>query len=178
MQRFRMLWKTWCDPCHPLFCGYRTVRTFCLVDTCLVLAAKGKEVNMHVIRSTLLKMRTQRMGLIQTDLQLRFLWWQTLSGMSRLQWRTNSTAVRRPTTPPPTAILITLTSLRRPSWTVNGRRSQRWMPRPRPAPRSGKTLILDRFAAVYFTSRSVPTRQNTVEFFAPYPTKKYNTILT
>lgn len=59
--------------------------TFCLVDSCLVLAAKGKEVNMHVIRSTLLKMRTQRMGLIQTDLQLRFSVMAILSGMSRLQ---------------------------------------------------------------------------------------------
>lgn len=59
--------------------------TFCLVDSCLVLADEGKEINMHVIRSTLLHMRMQRMGLIQTEHQLRFSVMAILAGMARLQ---------------------------------------------------------------------------------------------
>jgi len=59
--------------------------TFCLVDSCLVLSGKGKELNMSTIRNLLLNMRTQRMGLIQTEEQLRFSVNAIIYGTSQLQ---------------------------------------------------------------------------------------------
>ncbi|XP_023327788.1 tyrosine-protein phosphatase non-receptor type 2 [Eurytemora carolleeae] len=58
--------------------------TFCLVDSSLVLAAKGKHLNIQIIRSILLNMRTQRMGLIQTEDQLRFSVSAIIVGCSRM----------------------------------------------------------------------------------------------
>jgi len=58
--------------------------TFCLVDSCLVLVAKGKELTISIIRNMLLNMRTQRKGLIQTHEQLRFSVSSIIDGMTRL----------------------------------------------------------------------------------------------
>lgn len=57
--------------------------TFCLVDSCLVLAAEGKELSMATVRSVLMAMRGQRMGLIQTEDQLRFSVSAIIAGHSR-----------------------------------------------------------------------------------------------
>merc|ERR1712110_483853 len=46
--------------------------TLCLVDSCLVIAESGVQLNLTLVLETLLEMRTQRMGLIQTEDQLRF----------------------------------------------------------------------------------------------------------
>lgn len=45
--------------------------TFALVDSALVISEE-KDISLHYLRSLLLNMRTQRMGLIQTEEQLRF----------------------------------------------------------------------------------------------------------
>jgi len=46
--------------------------TLILVDTCLVMAGMGEELSVSTVVETLLDMRTYRMGLIQTEDQLRF----------------------------------------------------------------------------------------------------------
>merc|ERR1711942_220856 len=46
--------------------------SFILVDICLVLASKGEELSLKRVINILLDLRTQRMGLIQTDDQLKF----------------------------------------------------------------------------------------------------------
>lgn len=46
--------------------------SFILVDVCLVLASKGEELSLKRVINILLDLRTQRMGLIQTDDQLKF----------------------------------------------------------------------------------------------------------
>jgi len=46
--------------------------TLILVDSCLVLAGMGEELSLSMVVGILLDMRTYRMGLIQTEDQLRF----------------------------------------------------------------------------------------------------------
>lgn len=46
--------------------------TLILVDSCLKMAEDGKSLTLNIILETLLEMRTQRWGLIQTEQQLRF----------------------------------------------------------------------------------------------------------
>jgi len=46
--------------------------TFCLVDSCLVMAAMGVDMNLDLVKETLMEMRTYRLGLVQTEDQLRF----------------------------------------------------------------------------------------------------------
>lgn len=59
--------------------------TFCLVDSCLVIAAKDpSRLGLQTISSQLLHMRAQRKGLIQTEDQLKFSVSAIISGLSRL----------------------------------------------------------------------------------------------
>ncbi|XP_078687647.1 tyrosine-protein phosphatase non-receptor type 1-like [Branchiostoma floridae x Branchiostoma belcheri] len=53
---------------------------FCLVDTCLVLLDKTRDLNSLNIRRLLLDMRQYRMGLIQTPDQLRFSYLAVIEG--------------------------------------------------------------------------------------------------
>ncbi|XP_035678561.1 tyrosine-protein phosphatase non-receptor type 1-like [Branchiostoma floridae] len=53
---------------------------FCLVDTCLVLLDKTRDLNSLNMRQLLLEMRQYRMGLIQTPDQLRFSYLAVLEG--------------------------------------------------------------------------------------------------
>lgn len=46
--------------------------TFCLVDSCLVMAANGEDLTLDLVKETLMDMRTYRFGLVQTEEQLRF----------------------------------------------------------------------------------------------------------
>jgi len=46
--------------------------TFCLVDSCLVMAAAGENMTLELVKETLLDMRDHRVGLVQTEDQLRF----------------------------------------------------------------------------------------------------------
>ena len=46
--------------------------TLILVDSCLQMAEAGTELTLKIIFDTLLEMRTQRWGLIQTEQQLKF----------------------------------------------------------------------------------------------------------
>jgi len=59
--------------------------TFCLVDSCLVIAAKDhNKLGLPTISSQLLHMRAQRKGLIQTEDQLKFSVSAIISGVGRL----------------------------------------------------------------------------------------------
>lgn len=58
--------------------------TFCLVDSCLVIAEREKNMDSFDVRSMLLSMRNYRMGLIQTPDQLRFSYLAIIEGGKRL----------------------------------------------------------------------------------------------
>lgn len=58
--------------------------TFCLVDSCLVMVEKSQDLNSVDLRGLLLKMRTCRMGLIQTADQLRFSYLAIIEGGHRI----------------------------------------------------------------------------------------------
>lgn len=58
--------------------------TLCLVDSCLVMAEAGTDLSLSTVLETLLEMRTQRMGLIQTEDQLRFSVEALVVGVHRL----------------------------------------------------------------------------------------------
>jgi len=64
------------EPCGPpvVHCsaGIGRSGTLILVDSSLVLAARGEELSISSVVESLLDMRTYRMGLVQTDDQLRF----------------------------------------------------------------------------------------------------------
>lgn len=64
--------------------------TFCLVDSCLARMAKtGVPITQQEVIDTLLNMRRQRMGLIQTDDQLRFALSAILAGANDALGREN-----------------------------------------------------------------------------------------
>jgi len=67
--------------------------TLCLVDSCLVLAETGVQLNLALVLETLLEMRTQRMGLIQTEDQLRFSVEALILALKRLQGEEDGRAV-------------------------------------------------------------------------------------
>jgi len=67
--------------------------TLCLVDSCLVLAETGVQLNLALVVETLLEMRTQRMGLIQTEDQLRFSVEALILALKRLQGEEDGRAV-------------------------------------------------------------------------------------
>ncbi|XP_064598724.1 tyrosine-protein phosphatase non-receptor type 2-like [Liolophura sinensis] len=58
--------------------------TFCLVDTCLVMLEKTRDLNSINVREVLIKMRSYRMGLIQTPDQLRFSYLAVIEGARRI----------------------------------------------------------------------------------------------
>jgi len=58
--------------------------TLILVDSCLVLAGMGEELSLRRVVETLLDMRTYRMGLIQTEDQLRFSVESIVQGVKQL----------------------------------------------------------------------------------------------
>jgi len=57
--------------------------TFCLVDSCLVMAATGETMTLDLVKETLLDMRQYRTGLVQTEDQLRFSVTAILAGYRR-----------------------------------------------------------------------------------------------
>jgi len=59
--------------------------TLCLVDSCLVMAEAGVQLSLALVLETLLDMRSQRMGLIQTEDQLRFSVDALILALKRLQ---------------------------------------------------------------------------------------------
>lgn len=59
--------------------------TLCLVDSMLVVAEGGVELTLPMVLDTLMDMRAQRMGLIQTEDQLRFSVDAIVLGVKRLQ---------------------------------------------------------------------------------------------
>ncbi|XP_060080818.1 tyrosine-protein phosphatase non-receptor type 1-like [Ylistrum balloti] len=65
--------------------------TFCLVDSCLVIVEKNQDLNAVDLRQLLLKMRTCRMGLIQTPDQLRFSYLAIIEGGHRILANEDST---------------------------------------------------------------------------------------
>ncbi|XP_033754125.1 tyrosine-protein phosphatase non-receptor type 1-like isoform X2 [Pecten maximus] len=65
--------------------------TFCLVDSCLVIVEKSQDLNSVNLRQLLLKMRTCRMGLIQTADQLRFSYMAIIEGGHRILANDDST---------------------------------------------------------------------------------------
>lgn len=65
--------------------------TFCLVDSSLVIVEKSQDLNSVDLRQLLLKMRTCRMGLIQTADQLRFSYQAIIEGGHRILASDDST---------------------------------------------------------------------------------------
>lgn len=67
--------------------------TFCLVDSCLILIEKSRDMNNIDVKSVLLNMRSYRMGLIQTPDQLRFSYLAIIAGGKRILSGSNSSSV-------------------------------------------------------------------------------------
>jgi len=69
--------------------------TLILVDSILVMASQGVEINMRKVMETLLDMRTYRMGLIQTREQLSFSVDAIVQGLKSLEVGTGSLSVHQ-----------------------------------------------------------------------------------
>ena len=70
----------------PVHCsaGIGRSGTLILVDSSLVMAEMGEELSLSSVMETLMNMRTYRMGLIQTEDQLRFIVDAIVQGMKQL----------------------------------------------------------------------------------------------
>lgn len=81
----------------PVHCsaGIGRSGTLILVDSILVMASQGVEINMRKVMETLLDMRTYRMGLIQTREQLSFSVDAIVQGLKSLEVGTGSLSVHQ-----------------------------------------------------------------------------------